>query len=54
MGKPILLALIAGSAANTHEYRSDAEIVQRTMVILKRVRTLTRSIHYLMQRHPLP
>ncbi len=38
MGQPILLALVAGSAAIMHEHRPDAEIVQRTMAILKRVR----------------
>lgn len=36
MGRPILLALVAGSAALVHEQRSDAEIIQRTMAILKR------------------
>lgn len=36
MGQPILLALVAGSAAIVHEHRPDAEIVQRTMAILKR------------------
>jgi hypothetical protein len=44
MGQPILLALVAGSAAIVHEHRPDAEIVQRTMAILKRVRRHIQSL----------
>lgn len=38
MNKPILLALVAGSAAYTHEERSDEEIVKRAMQKLRTVR----------------
>lgn len=37
MKKPILLALVAGGAAYTHEERSDEEIVARAMRKLRQV-----------------
>ncbi len=39
MGKPILLALVAGSAAYTHEQLDDKEIIDRAMEKLRKVIT---------------
>ncbi len=38
MGKPILLALVAGSAAYTHEQLDDKEIIDRAMEKLRKVK----------------
>lgn len=37
MGRPILLALVAGNAALKHERRSDTQIIERTLAILRKV-----------------
>lgn len=43
MGRPVLLALIAGNAAMAHEKRVDSEIITRTITALRRVIPIARS-----------